>query len=149
MAHRKKVEENMNSNPARTRSAKKPAWTVLTVDDDAAVRDLLRDALRHQGYRVCCAGSGAEALATLRREHVDLVLLDLGMPGLTGFQVLERIGRMPRPPKVVVLTGFGDLDSVREVMRLGAFDYLTKPCDLEYIGRVIGAALEPVPECVG
>lgn len=148
MAPGRRVKQNMNRDPARTKSAKKPAWTVLTVDDDAAVRDLLRDALRHQGYRVCCASSGAKALATMRQEHVDLVLLDLGMPGLTGFQVLERIGRMPHPPKVVVLTGFGDLDSVREVMRLGAFDYLTKPCDLEYIGRVIGAALDPVPECV-
>lgn len=139
----------MTSDLVRTKAAKKLTRTVLTVEDEAVLRNLLRDALRHEGYRVRCACSGAEALATLRRAHVDLVLLDLGMPGMTGFQVLRRIRRLPRPPKVVVLSGFGDAASVREVMRLGAFDYLTKPCDLECLRTVVATALEAATECVG
>lgn len=147
MAQGNEVEGDMLSATARKKAGKRGTRTLLAVDDEPAVRDLLRDVLRPVGYRVLCADTGAKALAQMRRERVDLVILDLGMPDMTGIQVLRRIRRLPRPPVVVVLTGFGDLDSVREVMRLGAYDYLTKPCDLECLGRVIEEALEPAPGC--
>ena len=137
----------MISAPTREKASRRGTRTLLAVEDEATTRGLLRDVLRRDGYRVLCADTGARALARLRRAHVDLVLLDLGMPDMTGIQVLRRIRRMAHPPRVVVLTGFGDLDSVREVMRLGAYDYLTKPCSLQCLSRVIGEALEPAAGC--
>ncbi len=137
----------MISAPTRERASMRGTRTLLAVDDEATTRGLLRDVLRRAGYRVLCADTGAKALARLQRAHVDLVLLDLGMPDMTGIQVLRRIRRMASPPRVVVLTGFGDLDSVREVMRLGAYDYLTKPCDIQSLSRVIEEALEPAAGC--
>jgi DNA-binding response OmpR family regulator len=100
--------------------------SVLVVDDDAGLRALLTTTLEQAGYAVLEAADGREGLRRLHREHPDLIVLDVAMPELDGFQALERIRDMSDVP-VLMLTGRdGELDTVRG-LRGGADDYVTKP----------------------
>jgi CheY-like chemotaxis protein len=115
--------------------------TLLIVDDDAAVRDLLAVILARAGYIALCAGDGLEAAAQLRRHHVDLVLTDVYMPGEDGFFVLRaandlRIG-------VVVFTAERDaeFDPLRSAQQLGARAVLRKPFDPDLILTTVRACL--------
>ena len=110
--------------------------TVLIVDDDAALREGLAEALGDLGHRTEEAGDGAAALRRLARPGVDAVLLDLRMPGLDGLEVLRRIRALPAPPPVAVLTAVPTAANTIEAMRLGAIDHLAKP-----VGRADLAAL--------
>ena len=109
---------------------------VLVVDDDAALRDSLAEALSDLGYAPAMAPDGKSALERLDRGRVDAVLLDLRMPGLDGMEVLRRIRALPHPPPVAVLTAVPTAANTIEAMRLGAVDHLAKP-----IGRAELAAL--------
>jgi len=103
---------------------------VLVVDDEPGVRESLRMVLRDE-CEVDLAGSVEEALARLRDEPADLVLLDLVMPGRSGFELLGEIGGRPESPAVVVLTGTTTVATAVEAMKQGAADYLTKPFEVE------------------
>ncbi len=92
---------------------------VLIVDDDAAMRDALTEAVRDLGFAARAAASGRDALAALDREAIDAVLLDLRMPGLDGLAVLRRIRARPRPPPVTILTAHATATNTIEAMRLG------------------------------
>ncbi len=100
---------------------------VLIVDDDAAVREGLAEALAGVGHDAIEAADGEAALGRLDRGDIDAVLLDLRMPGLDGLEVLRRIGALPEPPPVAVLTAVATATNTIEAMRLGAVDHLTKP----------------------
>ena len=84
---------------------------VLVVDDDAAIRTLESFLLQRDGYDVAQAGDGAQAIAHLDRHHADLVLLDLLMPGVDGWAVLERVVRLEHPPRVVIVSGVAEVDT--------------------------------------
>jgi len=100
---------------------------VLLVDDDAGIQDLLASLLGNEGYRVTAAGCGREGLEKLDTETPDIVLLDVQMPGMTGFEVLTKIReRHPRLP-VVMITGHGSEEVAADALRLGADDYIAKP----------------------
>ncbi|MBN1485501.1 MAG: response regulator transcription factor, partial [Chloroflexia bacterium] len=101
---------------------------ILVVDDEPAIRLFLSDELAEAGYSVLTAASGEEALRLSAEEEVDLVLLDLRMPGLGGLQVLEQINNLALSPEVIILTAYGTLDSAIAALRRGATDYLLKPC---------------------
>jgi CheY-like chemotaxis protein len=105
--------------------------TILVVDDLPANRDLMSRRLERSGFRVVCAASGPEALDLLKREPVDLVLLDIMMPGMTGFEVLKtlRLARSPAALPVIMVTAKTDSVDVVEALSLGANDYVTKPVD--------------------
>ena len=121
----------MNTRPTR----------VLLVDDEATFRTLLQKELSASGFEVEGVGSGPAALEKLGREDFDVMLLDMRMPGLSGLQVLERLqGRSGLKPKVVILTGQGVIDDVVSALRLGAYDYLTKPCALAELEVVLRRA---------
>lgn len=118
---------------------------IVTTDDDQAIRKVLQILLRKEGYQVTVCSSGDELLTTLKASSatVDLVLLDIKMPGLSGMQVLEIVKRTyPRIP-VVMLTAFNDLDTGMKAIRLGASDYLAKPVQrevlVECVSRVLAA----------
>ncbi len=100
---------------------------ILVVDDEAGFRDLLRDILEGAGHGVTEARDGAEALAFLERNPVDLVLTDRQMPKLDGLELVRRIRARPSPPPVVVLTAHGSIPEAVDAVRLGASDYITKP----------------------
>jgi two-component system KDP operon response regulator KdpE len=105
-----------------------PPPRILVVDDESAMRATLDEILSGEGFAVITAAGGEAALATLRQEPIDLMLLDLRMPGMTGLEVIEQIRHLPIDTVVVMLTAYGTLDSAIGAMRQGVFDYLLKPC---------------------
>ncbi|HTO06087.1 MAG TPA: diguanylate cyclase [Myxococcota bacterium] len=101
---------------------------VLVVDDDRLIREMTRDALVQEGFRVATAASGREALSRLGDEGpFDLVMTDLSMREMDGLELLERVKRASPHTEVIVLTGYASLESALQAMRLGAADYLRKP----------------------
>lgn len=115
---------------------------VLVVDDEVNIRNALVTMLEKKGYRVYGAGTGEEALQHLEEARMDLVITDLRMPGISGIEFLRRLKGRWSDTEVVVMTAFGSIDTAVEAMRLGAYDYLTKPIDRERFGVVVEKALE-------
>ena len=114
---------------------------ILVVDDEAPVREVLSEYLTSQGYTVDGASNGDEALATIRRDRPDLVLLDIRMPGIDGVEVLRRIRKLDGTLSVIMVTANEDVTLARETLKLGAFDYVAKPFDYEYLDRTVSAGL--------
>ncbi len=115
---------------------------VLIVDDDEALRGLLARELTRSGHRVAQAASGAECLSRIREEEPDVALLDLMLPDEPGIEVLRRL-RADRPSvEVVVLTAHGTIDTALAAMKLGAYDYLRKPCHLQELEITLARAHE-------
>jgi len=110
-----------------------PPARILVVDDEAVMRATLEEILGGEGLQVTTAANGEAALAELKREPVDLMLLDLRMDGLDGLQVIEAAGTIAPDTVVVMLTAHGTLESAISAMRRGAFDYLLKPCQVPEI----------------
>ncbi|MCW5891760.1 MAG: hybrid sensor histidine kinase/response regulator [bacterium] len=113
---------------------------VLIVDDELGVRESLR-AILDREYEVVTACTGEDALALCQREPIDLVTLDLRMPGLGGIAVLERIKAIDPEIEVLIITGYGSLDTAVAGLRHHAFDYLAKPFDCDHVRLVVQAAL--------
>jgi signal transduction histidine kinase len=113
---------------------------VLIVDDELGVRESLR-AILGKDCDVLTASSGDDALAVIGREAVDLVTLDLRMPGLGGIAVLERIKRIDPEIEALIITGYGSLDTAIQGLRNHAFDYISKPFDCDQVRCVVQAAL--------
>src|SRR5258706_5336204 len=99
--------------------------TILIVDDEEGIVELMRDFCEVDGFAVLAAHDGDEALAALARERVDCVLLDIMMPGASGFEVLRRIRELAEVPILVLSARDGDSDKIRG-LRLGADDYVVK-----------------------
>ena len=114
---------------------------LLVVDDEPGVQESLR-MLFKDAYRVLTASSVDEALGVLQGEPVDLVLLDLVMPGRSGFELLAEVAELESPPPVVVLTATRTLDTAIEAMKLGAADYVTKPFEVDALRIKVGQLLE-------
>ncbi len=121
-----------------------PRAVILVVDDGEDNRDMLARRLRRQGYEVQTAAGGRAALAALAESPVDLVLLDVMMPDLDGYAVLERLKADPtrRDIPILMISALDDLDSVVRCIQLGAEDYLGKPFDPVLLQARIGACLE-------
>jgi DNA-binding NtrC family response regulator len=115
---------------------------ILVVEDEVNIRNPLVTVLGKKGYRVSGAGTGEEALRHLEEDRLDLVITDLRMPGIGGIELLRRLKDKWSDIEVVVMTAFGSIDTAVEAMRLGAYDYLTKPIDRERFSVVVEKALE-------
>jgi class 3 adenylate cyclase len=117
---------------------------ILVVDDNASNRDLLSRRLQRQGHTVVQAGDGAGALAQVDAEPLDLVLLDLMMPGISGYEVLTRLKADPRHRDlpVIMISALSELDSVVRCIEAGADDYLAKPLDPILLRARVGSSLE-------
>jgi two-component system response regulator (stage 0 sporulation protein F) len=114
---------------------------ILVVDDEAPVREVLTEYFATEGYDVESAGSGLEALSAIRGGCVDLVLLDVRMPRMDGVQVLRQIRELSDSLPVVMVTANEDVSLARETLKLGAFDYVAKPFDFDYLDRAVAAGL--------
>ena len=115
---------------------------ILVVDDEEPLRELLRKELARAGHTVEVASRGEEGLARYREEIYNVVLLDIRMPGMDGVQVLRQMRSESTIPEIIMLTGHGTIESAVECIKLGAYDYLTKPVKLDEIDLVIQKALE-------
>ncbi len=120
----------------------KAKTSVLVVDDDAAFRRVLAGELERGGFQVAAAACGDEALRKVRAAEPHLVLLDLRLPDMSGLDVLKGIRERSPGSEVIVLTGHGSIDTAIESIRMGAFDYVAKPCPLDELEVRMQRALE-------
>ena len=118
----------------------KPA--VMVVDDEPGHRQMVRAVMQDEGYQVLEAEDGQKCLDLLSNKPVDVILLDMKMPVMDGMSVLESIKKRKNPPPVVMVTAFGSVGSAVDAMKAGAFDYLTKPADIEELKVVIQKAYD-------
>lgn len=115
--------------------------TILIVDDEKNIREGLSKALALAGYRTLMAATGSEAVRLLERDAVDLVISDLRMPGLSGEQLLRRVVSAYPAIPVIILTGHGTIESAVTAMHAGAYDFLTKPVNLDRLELLVKRAL--------
>ena len=115
---------------------------VLVIDDDESIRVGCTQTLAEEGYRTCAANDGISGLELASRESFDLVVLDLKMPKLDGMQVLERLRQESPYTAIVVITGYGSIESAVLAVRKGAYDYLAKPFTPEVLSNVVRRAVE-------
>jgi len=115
---------------------------ILIVDDEPSMRDMLRIVLRRDGFDVLLAANGAEAIATLENERVDLLLSDIRMPDVGGVDVLRAAKALNRDIIAFMMTAFASTDSAVEAMRLGAVDYFTKPFNMDELRLKVRQHLE-------
>ena len=105
----------------------KNSVTILVVDDESMMRNLLKKILTRDGYNVLLAENGDEALQVLAAAHVDLVISDLKMPGLDGFELLKVVKEEYPRVGMIMMTAYGDTYTVKDALLLGADEYITKP----------------------
>lgn len=117
---------------------------ILVVDDEEALRTVLSTELEGEGYQVSTAADGDEAIKIIGAEQFHLVLLDIKMPNVDGFEVLKFVKQNQPATKVIMLTGFADLKNAIESKKLGAEDFVSKPYDLvdllTTVERVLGTS---------
>ncbi|RJP46361.1 MAG: response regulator [Desulfobacteraceae bacterium] len=115
---------------------------LMVVDDEEKVRKYLSRLLKNRGFQVETAADGATALTMIKENDFDVVLLDVLMPGMDGIAVLKEIKKLKPLTEVIMLTGNASVETGIEGMRLGAFDYLLKPVDLENLYLCLKEAME-------
>jgi DNA-binding NtrC family response regulator len=115
---------------------------ILIAEDDKSVRDTMVDLLSEAGFEVQGARDGDEALHIMQDSSFNIVITDLKMPGADGLQVLEAVKKIDNDTIVIICTGFGAVDTAVKAMKLGAFEYITKPIKIDEIKLVIARALE-------
>jgi response regulator RpfG family c-di-GMP phosphodiesterase len=113
---------------------------ILVVDDERSIRDSITAYLRHTGYHVSTCADGESALETFRSDCCPLVLTDLMMPGITGHELLIKIKKIDATVEVIVMTGYGTIDSAVSSIRAGAYDYIVKPFKMEALCHVLDKA---------
>lgn len=110
---------------------------ILMVDDEEEATDLLSKRLSRRGFDCLTASSGEEALALLEREHVDIAILDVKMPGMGGLAALKSIKAQYPAIEVIMLSGHADPNSAVEGLRIGAFGYVMKPPDFNELLHLV------------
>ena len=115
---------------------------ILIVDDDLSIRDTMYDFIKISGYEPMVAASAEEALALLANSSVDVVVTDILLPGMDGLEVLEKIKEIDSEIIVVMVTALGVLETAVKAMRLGAYDYINKPFNLDELSIIVKKALE-------
>jgi two-component system response regulator PilR (NtrC family) len=118
--------------------------SILIVDAESAIRDIFRRCLEDDGYRVSTAATGEEAIARLRDDAYDLIISDIILPGMTGLELLSRVGALVPRPAVILITAYATVDSAVEALRSGASDYIRKPFKLDdvklRVARLVASA---------
>ena len=117
-------------------------YTVLIIDDEKNIREGLGAALELEDYTVALASDGKEGLERIQKGDIDLVITDLRMPKISGEQVLAKVTAENPGIPVIVLTGHGSIDSAVDAMRNGAYDFLTKPLNLDQLILIVKRALQ-------
>jgi two-component system nitrogen regulation response regulator NtrX len=116
--------------------------TVLVVDDEKNIRETLKDVLEDEGYKILLAEDGQEALEILKRDSVDVMLLDLWLPKIGGMKVLEKVKKQLGDIEIVIISGHGTIDTAVRATKIGAFDFIEKPLSLDRVLKVIDHAIK-------
>ena len=119
-----------------------PTARILVAEDEANLRLVLQKELERHGYRVQVAPDGEAALRKLEESNVDVLLCDINMPRMNGMELLRRVHERPNPPEVIMLTGQATVETAVEAMKLGAYDYLTKPYSITELDVRVQQAAE-------
>ncbi len=115
---------------------------ILIVDDEQSIRRTLRDILEFEKYKVDEAGDGVEALVKLKKDKYDVVIMDIKMPKMDGLETLERVNLLAPDTPVVMISGHGNVETAVDAVKKGAFDYISKPPDLNRLLITIRNAME-------
>lgn len=117
-------------------------FTILTIDDEENIRNGLADNFELEGYKVQQAANGKEGLDIVAKGGIDLVITDLRMDGISGEEVVQKVTTEHPGIPIIVLTGHGSIDDATAAIKAGAFDFLTKPLDLDHLNIVVKNALK-------
>jgi DNA-binding NtrC family response regulator len=128
--------ESISTNPQIP-----PKNTVLIIDDEVGPRESLRIILKPL-YEVHTASGGEEALRFVQNKDIDVVTLDLSMPGLSGIDLLKEIKKLRPNTEVIVITGYGTLNNAQEAVRFGAGDLISKPFDVAQIISIVAKSFD-------
>jgi DNA-binding response OmpR family regulator len=109
----------------------------MIIEDDEAMRSLLEDFFEEEGFETDSASNGADALRILSKDHLDLIITDIRMPGLTGLDILPRLRRLKPETSIIVMTAYGSEDVRRRSLDRGATTYLEKPIHLSQLRTLI------------
>lgn len=115
---------------------------ILIIDDEPAQRQILMGFLQKKGYNVFEASNGKDGIETVTANSIDIILTDNKMPGITGIQLLARVKKINPLISVVLITAFGTIEQAVKAMKEGAYDYLTKPIDLDELELLLGRIIE-------
>ena len=115
--------------------------SILVVEDDEAMRDLLAEELEDAGFDVEAAGGASSGLERARARRFDLIITDLRMPEMDGFDLIRGVVALPEAPHIVMITAFGSIETAIRAVKLGAYDYITKPFEIEELMLVADKAL--------
>lgn len=115
---------------------------VLFVDDEHSLREFMRTELPGMGHEVVICPDGRAALKVLEKERFDAAILDLRMPGMSGIELLQHVKSISPETEAVVMTGYASTETAMQALRLGAFDYITKPCKLDEIEAILNKIVE-------
>ncbi len=115
---------------------------ILVVDDELIVRESLTKWFREDGFRADAAESAPEALRKLRDACWDIMLVDIKMPGMDGIELLQRVKDLSKDIIVIIITAFASVDTAVKALKQGAYDYITKPIDPDYLDHLIAKALK-------
>ncbi|MBC8385144.1 MAG: sigma-54-dependent Fis family transcriptional regulator, partial [Candidatus Cloacimonetes bacterium] len=116
--------------------------TILIVDDEEHIRFILSELLRKEGYKTILAENGNKAIRSIQNEKPDLVLLDYKLPDINGIEVLKKIQELELSIIVIMITAYGDIKDAVTSMKLGAYDYLTKPFNNDDILMIVEKSLK-------
>lgn len=115
---------------------------ILVVDDDIVSLEMMKRIFSIKKYKVDTANSGEEAVNKIKEKAYDIVITDLIMPGIDGFQVIKEVKRILPGAEVIVLTGYADTESAMKSVNLGAYDYIVKPFDIGKLTLIVQRCLE-------
>ncbi len=115
---------------------------ILIVDDEIAIVDILKTFLEEKGHKVLTAYDGQEAVETAKRERPHVILLDIYLPKMDGIEVLRTVKEFDEALGVIMITAFREEDVAKQALKLGAFDYITKPFDFDYLDRSLETKLQ-------
>ena len=122
---------------------------ILIIDDEKDICHFFKKVLSSDGYNVLTALDGVSGLKIVKEKKPDIVLLDLKMPKMDGIEVLRHIKKIDKNIVVIIITGFGTMGTARMAMKFGAFDYITKPIDLDHVNAVIKDGLKLALRTIG